>query len=299
VTYPAWRPAVREGFASRIKRILSPGDDLPSGGRRAQVIAISNQKGGVGKTTTAVNLGAGLVLFHQKKVLLIDLDAQGHVSVSLQRPFAENGSGISTILSAKNASILDAVAPTEMENLDITLSDRSLIETEGQLAAKIGREFILRRALSRARTYYDIVLIDCPPNLGNLTVNAYVASDRLIIPCELSALALEGMEGILDAIDTVQYRLNHPLKVLGILPTRVDHRNVTMNEAVFSRLRELFGDKLFKTQITVNTDLNKAQMLGKPIFQFAPGSTGAQNYQALADEVVERIGWGTHPDSSY
>jgi len=187
---------MREGLAWRIKRILSPEDNLPSGGKRAQVIAISNQKGGVGKTTTAVNLGAGLVLFHQKKVLLIDLDAQGHVSVSLQRPFAENGSGLSTLLTAKNASLLDAISPTDLENLDITLSDRSLIETEGQLAAKIGREFILR---------------------------------------------------------------------------------------------EVFGDKLFQTQITVNTDLNKAQMAGKPIFQFAPGSTGAQNYQALAEEVVERI----------
>jgi len=280
---------MREGLAWRIKRILSPEDNLPSGGKRAQVIAVSNQKGGVGKTTTAVNLGAGLVLFHQKKVLLIDLDAQGHVSVSLQRPFAENGSGLSTLLTAKNASLLDAISPTDLENLDITLSDRSLIETEGQLAAKIGREFILRKTLSRATTYYDIVLIDCPPNLGNLTVNAYVASDYLLIPCELSALALEGMEGLLDAIDTVQYRLNHPMKILGILPTRVDHRNVTMNEAVFSRLREVFGDKLFQTQITVNTDLNKAQMAGKPIFQFAPGSTGAQNYQALAEEVVERI----------
>jgi chromosome partitioning protein len=184
---------------------------------------------------------------------------------------------------------MDVIVPTDVPLLDMTLSDHSLLEAESQLAGKIGREFILRKALTRARTYYDFVLIDCPPNLGNLTVNAYVASDYLLIPCDLSALALEGMEGMLEVVDTVNFRLNHPLKLLGILPTRVDRRNLVMNEAVFARLKEAFADKLFQTQITVNTDLNKAQLTGKPIFLVAAGSSGARDYRALAQEVIERL----------
>lgn len=284
---------MRESIASKIRRILAPLPPEPSpppGGMRATVIAVSNQKGGVGKTTTAVNLGAALALFHRQKVLLVDLDAQGHVSISLRRPFAENGSGIGAVLTARQASLLDTVAATDLENLDMTLSDRSLLDTEGQIASKIGREFLLRKSLEPVRNLYDFILLDCPPNLGLLTVNAYVAADALLVPCELSALALEGLEGLLETVETVRHRLRHPLEILGVLPTRVDHRNLTMNEAAFARLAEVFGDRVFRTRITVNTDLNKAQMAGVPIFRFAPASTGAWNYRALADETMERTG---------
>lgn len=280
-----------ESLASRIRRILAPLPPEPNrvpGGKQATVIAVSNQKGGVGKTTTAVNLGAGLALFHGQKVLLVDLDAQGHVSISLRRPFAENGSGIGAVLSARQRSLLETIAATDLENLDMTLSDRSLLDAETQIAGKIGREFILRKSLEPAVGQYDFILLDCPPNLGLLTINAYVASDFLLVPCELSALALEGLEGLLETVETVRHRLRHPLEILGILPTRVDHRNLTMNEAAFERLREVFGDLVFQTRITVNTDLNKAQMAGVPIFRFAPSSTGASNYRALADETMER-----------
>jgi chromosome partitioning protein len=279
---------MRERLASRIRRILSPEEMLPLGGRQAKVISVSNQKGGVGKTTTSVNLGAGLALFHRKKVLLVDMDAQGHIGTSLHH-LASNGDGIGQVLTARNGSVMDVIVPTDVPQLDMTLSDHSLLEAESQLAGKIGREFILRKALTRARTYYDFILIDCPPNLGNLTVNAYVASDYLLIPCDLSALALEGMEGMLEVVDTVNFRLNHPLKLLGVLPTRVDRRNLLMNEAVFARLKEAFRDKLFQTQITVNTDLNKAQLSGKPIFLVAASSSGARDYRALAQEVIERL----------
>lgn len=282
---------MRESIAARIRRILAPLPPEPfsaPGGKRATVIAVSNQKGGVGKTTTAVNLGAALALFHRQKVLIVDLDAQGHVSISLRRPLAENGCGIGAVLTARLGSLLDTVAATDVENLDMTLSDRSLPDAEGQIASKIGREFLLRKSLEPARSQYDFVLLDCPPNLGLLTVNAYVASDFLLVPCELSALALEGLEGLLEAVENVRSHLRHPLEILGILPTRVDHRNLTMNEAAFVRLREVFGDRVFRTRITVNTDLNKAQLAGMPIFRFAPLSTGALNYRALADETMER-----------
>ncbi|MGW8179884.1 MAG: ParA family protein, partial [bacterium] len=267
---------MRDGLAQRIKRILSAEDDLPSGGRQAKVIAISNQKGGVGKTTTTVNLGACLVRHHQKKVLIIDMDPQGHISISLGRQSSDNGTGIGKVLASKNGSLMNTIVPTDLYNLDITLSDHSLLETEAELAGKIGREFLLRKSLTRAKTYYDFILIDCPPNLGNLTINGYVAADYLIIPCELSALALEGMEGILEAVETVNFRLNHPLRVLGVLPTRVDRRNILMNQAINERMQEAFSDKLFQTQISVNTDLNKSQLAGMSILQYASGSSGAR-----------------------
>ncbi len=280
---------MRDRLAQRIKRILSAEEDLPSGGRQAKIVAISNQKGGVGKTTTTVNLAACLVHHHQKKVLIIDMDPQGHISISLGREFADNGIGIGKVLGSKNGSLMNTIVPTELYNLDITLSDHSLLEADAQLAGKIGREFMLRKALTRARTYYDFILIDCPPNLGNLTVNAYVAADYIIIPCEMSALALEGMEGILEAVETVNFRLNHPLKILGVLPTRVDRRNILMNQAISEKMQEAFSDKLFKTQISVNTDLNKSQLAGKPILQYASGSSGARDYRLLAEELLERL----------
>jgi chromosome partitioning protein len=279
---------MRERLASRIRKILSPEEMLPMGGRQAQVISISNQKGGVGKTTTSVNLGAGLAILHQKKVLLVDMDAQGHIGTSLHHLTA-NGMGIGDVLVSKNGSIMDVIVPTDVPHMDMTPSDHSLLDAESRLASTIGREFVLRKALTRARTYYDFILIDCPPNLGNLTINAYVASDYLLIPCDLSALALEGMEGILDVVDTVNLRLNHPLRLLGVLTTRVDRRNLVMNEVVFERLKEVFNEKLFRTQISVNTDLNKAQLAGKPIFTYARSSAGAKDYQSFADEVIERL----------
>ncbi len=156
---------MRESIASRIRRILAPLPPEPFSaprGRRATVIAVSNQKGGVGKTTTAVNLGAALALFHRQKVLIVDLDAQGHVSISLRRPFAENGCGIGAVLTARLGSLLDTVAATDVENLDMTLSDRSLPDAEGQIASKIGREYLLRKSLEPARSQYDFVLLDCP-----------------------------------------------------------------------------------------------------------------------------------------
>ena len=288
--------AMGDGLAQRIKRILSTEDSLPSGGRQAKVVAVSNQKGGVGKTTTTVNLGAALAMFHHQKVLLIDMDPQGHVSTSLARGFSENGDGLSRMLTSKNASLMSHIVATDLPNLDVTLSDRYLLEAEAQLAGKIGREFMLRKALARARTYYDYVFIDCPPNLGNLTINAYLASSHLLIPCEFSALALEGMEGLLDTVDTVNTRLNHPLEFLGILVTRVDRRNMVMNQTISERLREAFSGKLLSTQISVNTDLNKAQLAGMPIFQYAASSSGARDYHALADELVERMRRESRPD---
>ena len=190
---------------------------------------------------------------------------------------------------AKKGNLLDAVIHTELESLHITPGDKALYETEGAMAGKIGREFLLSNALKSARTHYDYILLDCPPNLGNLTINALCASDFAVVPCEMSVLAFEGVTDLLETLDTVNDRLNKTLRVLGVLFTRVDGRNLTMNQLVEENLKNYFKGNIFKTRVTVNTDLNKAQLEGKPIFNFAPSSTGADNYASLAEEVIKRV----------
>ncbi|OGP09681.1 MAG: hypothetical protein A2048_03840 [Deltaproteobacteria bacterium GWA2_45_12] len=266
-------------------------DKLTKGEKKAKVIAICSQKGGVGKTTTAVNLASALSQLHHKKVLIVDLDPQGHVEKSLGSliPDGMEYTPMSATLLAKKGNIIDSVIQTELELLSITPGDRALYETEGALASKIGREFILATALKVARTRFDFIILDCPPNLGNLTINALCAAEYLVIPCEMSVLAFEGVTDLLDTLDTVNERLNKNLKVLGVVFTRVDGRNITMNDLVEENLKNYFQGSIFKARIAVNTDLNKAQLDGRSIFDFAPSSSGAQNYSTLANEVLKRI----------
>lgn len=278
-------------FTEKIKELVSlSGPQYEKGNRRAKVIAICSQKGGVGKTTTAVNLGTGLTHFHQKKVLVVDLDPQGHVEKSVGSLIIEGSefTPISRILTTKRSDILNAVIKTEMENFHITLGDKELISAESAISNRIGREFIVKEALATARTHYDYILFDCPPALGNLTLNALVASDYALLPCEMSALAFEGVSDVMDLIREIQERLNERLKVLGVLFTRVDGRNITMNDVVAENMKKFVNGGLLKSRITVNTDINKAQLDGKPIFLYAPSSSGAENYEALASEVMKR-----------
>lgn len=283
-------------FTDKIKELIS--FDLTkthakysAGDKKARVIAICSQKGGVGKTTTAVNLGSALAHFHQQKVLVIDLDPQGHVEKSLGSilPDGNDYTPVGQVLASKKGDILDSVVKTQLEDLHITPGDRSLYETEGLLAQKIGREYLLANSLKVARTLYDFILVDCPPNLGILTINALCAADQVLVPCEMSVLAFEGVSDLLDTLETVNERLNKTLKILGVLLTRVDGRNVTMNQLVEENLKNYFNGNIFKTRVTINTDLNKSQLEGKPIFSFAPSSTGAINYAALADEVFKKL----------
>lgn len=261
------------------------------GYKKARVIAICSQKGGVGKTTTAVNLGAALAQFHGKKVLVTDLDPQGHVEKSLAGIVVEgvDYKPLSQVLVAKRAEILDSVVTTRTERMHITPGDKSLYETEGQLTAKIGREFILNNGLAQARLQYDYILIDCPPSLGNLTINALCAADYVLVPCEMSVLAFEGVSDLLETVSLVGDRLNHKLEILGVLFTRVDARNTMMNTLVEENMTKQFKGKIFRSRIAVNTDLNKAQLKGVPVFDFAPSSSGSENYHALSNEVIGRL----------
>ena len=279
-------------IADRLKGLVSVVQpQYEEGDKKAVVIAISSQKGGGGKTTTAVNLGSALCQFHQKKVLVIDLDPQGHVEKALGALIHDGleYTPLSKVLTAKRGNILDAVIRTEMENLHITPGDHDLIEAEVILGSRIGKEFIMQQALATARTHYDYVLFDCPPSLGNLTLNALVASDYVLLPCEMSVLAFEGVSDLLDTLQEVGEKLNQKLQVMGVLFTRYDGRNITMNSLIIDNMRKYFNGKIFKTSIAVNTAINKSQLDGRPIFQYAPSSSGSQNYQSLATEVVQRI----------
>lgn len=282
-------------ITDRIKEFISTeaknAGKYTEGTKKAKVIAVCSQKGGVGKTTTAVNLAAAINQFHNKKVLIVDLDPQGHVEKSLGSiiPDGIEYSPMSATLSAKKGNLLDSVIKTEIDELDITPGDRGLYEAEGALSAKIGREFILSNSMKTARTLYDIIIMDCPPNLGTLTLNALCSADYVVVPCEMSVLAFEGVTDLLDTLDTVNERLNKALKVLGVVFTRVDGRNVTMNDLVEENLKNYFRGNIFSSQVAVNTDLNKAQLEGKPIFTYAPSSSGSVNYEALAGEVMKKI----------
>jgi ATPases involved in chromosome partitioning len=264
---------------------------IERGKKKATVVSICSQKGGVGKTTTAVNLSTALVKYFGKKVLVIDLDPQGHVEKSLGAliPEGVEYSPMSTLLSHKKADVMAGVIATELDNFYISPGDKTLYETESLLATKIGKEFILQDALKVARTQFDFILFDCPPNLGNLTLNALVASDYCLVPCEMSVLAFEGVNDLVETLETVNERLNKRLRILGVLFTRVDGRNVNMNQVIESNIKNFFRGKVFKVQIGINTALNKAQLEGRPVFDSYAASSGAGDYRELADEFLKKL----------
>lgn len=271
-----------------LRRFLKPTEEVAHlGNKKAQVIAVTAQKGGVGKTTTAVHLAAGLAMFHKRRVLLLDMDAQGHVQKSLAKDMPEHihDETMGSLLLKKNRDLYEIAAPTKIEDLWVVPSDRSLNETETMLSTRIGKELMLRQNLSVARTHFDVILIDCPPNLGNLTVNALVASDQVLIPCDMSILSLDGVSSIVETVATVQEMLNPSLGLLGLLRTRLDRRNITMNRTIEETLREQYGDFLLESVIGVSTAIAKAQLAGQSVFHFAPKNQGAKSYKKLSDEV--------------
>jgi chromosome partitioning protein len=274
---------------SDLRRIVK-GPHIQVGTRDARIIAISARKGGVGKTTTTVNLGAGLTLFQKRKVLLIDMDPQNHVEMSLRYDARGRAPDtLSNVLLQKRRDVFEIIQPTAVDGLWYVAAGTDLDNTESMMSARIGKELLLRQTLRYARTHFDIILIDCPPNLGGLTVNALVAAHHLLIPCDLSTLSLNGVDQILETLGTVQETLNPDLTLLGLVKTRVDRRNLTMNEAIENALAERYGAWLLDAEIGVSTAIAKAQHAGRPVFLSEARSTGALYYQTLAAEVDARL----------
>jgi chromosome partitioning protein len=250
----------------------------------ARIIAMCNQKGGVGKTTSTINLGAALVEFG-RKVLLIDLDPQGALSVGLGVPAQGLDRTIYNALMERKTTLADVRVPTDIPGLDLVPSNIDLSAAEVQLVSEVAREQTLLRALADVRHEYDYILIDCHPSLGLLTVNALTAAQGVIIPLECEFFSLRGVALLVDTIDKVKERLNSDLEISGILATMYDSRTVH-NREVFSRVVEAFGDTVFQTVITRTVRFPETTVAGQPITTWAPTSSGASAYRDLAKEVL-------------
>lgn len=255
-------------------------------GRRALVIAMTNQKGGVGKTTTTINLGAALVETG-RRVLLVDFDPQGSLSVGLGVNPHTLEKSIYNLLLSKQVEVSDVILPGPVDGMDLLPANIDLSAAEVQLVSEVAREQTLRRVLSRVRHDYDIVLIDCAPSLGLLTVNALTAADKVIIPLECEFFALRGVALLTDTIDKVTDRLNPELEVLGIVGTMYDGRTLHSRE-VLERVVEAFGDKVFHTVIRRTVKFPETTVAGEPITTYASASAGAAAYRSLAREVLAR-----------
>ncbi len=252
-------------------------------------IAVINQKGGVGKTTTTTNLGAGLAM-KGYRVLLLDMDPQANLTVHVdKRPDLESNTLTSLLL--EDAPLQDLVQPTTLPNLAVVPADTSLAGVEQVLANRIGRETILREALEAfpGAKDFDFVLFDCPPSLGVLSANALVAADHVVIPMQAEYLSLQGMAKLMEVIQLVQKRLNPQLKVACVLPCMLDART-NLSTEVLREIEAHFGNLLAKSRIRNNVKLAEAPSFGRTIFEHAPDSNGARDYEAFATELLAMVG---------
>ena len=252
----------------------------------SHVIAIANQKGGVGKTTTAINLGASLAVA-EKRTLVLDIDPQGNATSGLGVEDRASRPNIYKVLIGQ-ADLADAIVEhVHFPFLDVVPSTRDLVGAEIELVSAFSRETILRQAIEPIRDRYDFILVDCPPSLGLLTVNTLTAADSVLIPIQCEFYALEGLSQLLNTIRLVQRGLNPGLDVEGVLLTMYDKR-LNLSRQVSAEAREYFGPKVYRAAIPRNVRLAEAPSFGQPIVQYDVLSQGAQAYLALAHEVIDR-----------
>jgi chromosome partitioning protein len=252
----------------------------------ARVVAVCNQKGGVGKTTTTISLGAALAEFG-RRVLLVDFDPQGALSVGLGIQPHELDATIYNLLMERAAGPSEVVMKTSVAGMELLPSNIDLSGAEVQLVHEVGREFVLSGVLEPLLPDYDIVLIDCQPSLGLLTVNALACSDGIIVPLECEYFAMRGVALLTETIDKVSRRINPRLHMDGLLATMYDSRTLHSRE-VLTRVVDRFGDQVFHTVISRTVRFPDATVAGEPITSFDPASNGASSYRQLAKEVLER-----------
>jgi chromosome partitioning protein len=253
----------------------------------ARIIALANQKGGVGKTTTAINLGTALTELDQR-VLLVDFDPQGGCAIGLGIEPGSLDLSVYNALLDRSCDVADVIQKTQVPAVDLLPSNIDLAAAELMLVQEVAREQSLLRVLAPLRLDYDFMLIDCPPSLGLLTINALTAADGVIIPLECEYYALRGMALLMDSIDRVRERLNPRLQIDGIVATMYDVRTLHGKE-VLQRVKEAFGRRLFETVIRKTIRFAEAPVVGEPILTYASASPGAEAYRQLAQEVMERV----------
>lgn len=250
------------------------------------IIVIANQKGGVGKTTTAINLSAACAL-KGKRVLLLDLDPQGNSSLSFVEPETIDGSAFE-LFTELEEPWTKFIYPTKVEKLNIVPSRINLAKLEAKLVGDFDAIFRLRDRIEQIRSDYDLIFIDTPPTLGLITVNALVAATHVLIPIQSSYFALEGTDDLLETVEKVRSRPNPDLELLGVLVTLFDKRT-SLSKDVEAHIRQVFGEKAFKTTISRSVRLEESPAHKETIFAYSPKSSGSKEYQELCKEVLKRV----------
>jgi chromosome partitioning protein len=250
-----------------------------------RTVAIANQKGGVGKTTTAINLAAALAL-NQKRVLLIDMDPQGNTGSGLGYPAPKVARGIYEVLTG-SVPLADVILETEVPGLHLIPAGQRLVGAEVELVDLERREYRLKSALESVQDQYDFIIIDAPPSLGFLTINALTAAGSVLVPVQCEYYALEGLSHLLGAIRLVQQSLNPGLQIEGVLLTMYDNR-LNLSQQVLAETRRFFAERVYRTVIPRNVRLSEAPSHGKPVVVYDPICTGSTSYMSLAKEVIDR-----------
>ena len=249
------------------------------------IVSIANQKGGVGKTTTAINLAAALAL-RGRQTLLIDLDPQANSTMSFL-DMRQVTRSVYDVIAEPDAKLEEIIVPTPIANLYVAPARIALAKLEGRLVGEIDSHFRIKDRLDAVRNRFEAIVIDCPPALGLLTVNALVASSHLLIPIQSSYFALEGTDDLLETIEKVRARANPGLQILGVVITMHDRRT-SLARDIRDQITQVFGAKVFRTTISKSVRLEESPAYKESIFTFAPDSTGASEYYSLCEEVIDR-----------